>query len=99
VTFYAHEYRENVTDIIAEDRSGYSRVDFARVLASWTVHDCFGGAFSVKGLGQVDPGVIQLGKRRNRGQIFLATFPSGSNAQNHYGLFKVTSLNAHRFFK
>jgi len=66
-TFYAHEYRENVTDIIAEGRSGYSRIDYARILASWAVHDCFGGAFSWKRLGQVDPSVIQLGKRRNRG--------------------------------
>jgi len=45
-TFYAHEYRENVTGIIAEGRSGYSRIDYARILASWTVHDCFGGAVS-----------------------------------------------------
>jgi len=61
-SFYAHEYRENVIDIIAEGRIGYSRVDFARILASWTVHDCFGSAFSWKRLGQADPGMMQLGK-------------------------------------
>jgi len=60
--FYGHEYRENAADIIAEDRPGYSRVDFARILASWTVHDCFGGAFSWKRLGQADPSMIKLGK-------------------------------------
>jgi len=61
-SFYAHEYRENVTDIIAAGRPGYSQIDFARILAAWTVHDCFGGAFFWKRLGQVDPSVNQLGK-------------------------------------
>ena len=61
-SYYGHEYRENVTDIIEEDRPGYSRVDYARILAAWTVHDCFGGAFSWKRLGRADPGTMRLGQ-------------------------------------
>lgn len=61
-SFYGKEYREDVTEIIACDSPGYSRLDFARILAAWTVHDCFSDAFSWKRLGQADPSMIKLGK-------------------------------------
>ena len=61
-SFYEHEYRAGAKARIASGEPGYSRVDFARVLASWTVHDCFGGAFSWRRLGEADPAMMQLGQ-------------------------------------
>ncbi|MGD8506127.1 MAG: reductive dehalogenase [Candidatus Bathyarchaeota archaeon] len=43
---YMRMYDENVFNIIAEEKSGYSRVDFALAYASWIVHDAFKGGFS-----------------------------------------------------
>jgi hypothetical protein len=60
-SFYGKEYREDMGEIIAEGRPGYSRLDFARILAAWTVHDCFSGAFSWRRLGEADPSMIKLG--------------------------------------
>jgi epoxyqueuosine reductase len=45
---YMRMYDEKVFDIIAEGKSGYSRVDFALAYASWIVHDAFEGGFSRK---------------------------------------------------
>jgi len=53
--FYHTDYRDDAAQKIAAGERGYSRVEYARLLASWTVHDCFGGAFSWRRLGQVDP--------------------------------------------
>jgi len=50
-SFFETEYRSGAADRIATGESGYSRIDFARVLASWAVHDSFDGAFSWKRLG------------------------------------------------
>ncbi len=61
-SFFEKEYRSAAASRISEGAPGYSRLDFARVLASWTVHDCFGGAFSWKRLGQADPAMMQLGR-------------------------------------
>jgi len=43
---YMRMYDEKVRDIIAEEKTGYSRVDFALAYASWIVHDAFEGGFS-----------------------------------------------------
>jgi epoxyqueuosine reductase len=61
-SFFEAEYRGGAAARIATGEPGYSRIDFARVLASWTVHDCFGGAFSWKRLGQADTAMMQLGR-------------------------------------
>jgi len=45
---YMQMYDEKVFSIIAEGKSGYSRVDFALAYASWIVHDAFEGGFSWK---------------------------------------------------
>jgi len=45
---YMRMYDEKVYNIIAEGKSGYSRVDFALAYASWIVHDAFEGGFSWK---------------------------------------------------
>ena len=45
---YKRMYDEKLLDIIAERRSGYSRVDSALAYASWTVHDGFESGFSWK---------------------------------------------------
>jgi len=61
-SFFETEYRCGTPARIAADEAGFSRIDFARVLASWTVHDCFSGAFSWKRLGQADPAMMRLGR-------------------------------------
>jgi epoxyqueuosine reductase len=61
-SFFETEFRSGAATRIASGEPGYSRIDFARVLASWTVHDCFGGAFSWKRLGQADTAIMQLGQ-------------------------------------
>ncbi|MBU0595790.1 hypothetical protein KJ567_03800 [Candidatus Bipolaricaulota bacterium] len=61
-SFFEQEYRALAAARIAEGDPAYSRIDFARILASWTVHDCFGGAFSWKRLGQADTAMMQLGR-------------------------------------
>ncbi len=61
-SFFESEYRSGAAARIGSDEPGYSRIDFARILASWTVHDCFGGAFSWKRLGQADTAMMQLGR-------------------------------------
>ena len=43
---YKQMYDENVLNIIANRKPGYSRVDFALAYASWIVHDAFKGGFS-----------------------------------------------------
>ncbi|UCF10188.1 MAG: reductive dehalogenase [Candidatus Bipolaricaulota bacterium] len=60
-TFYEKEYRDGAARRIAAAEPGYSRVEFAKLLASWTVHDCFDGAYSWRRLGQVDPAMMRLG--------------------------------------
>ncbi len=45
---YTQMYDEKVLDIISEEKSGYSRVDFALAYASWIGHDAFKGGFSWK---------------------------------------------------
>ncbi len=61
-SFFETEFRSGAAARIAGGESGYSRIEFARLLASWTVHDCFGGATSWKRLGQADPAMMQLGR-------------------------------------
>ena len=59
-SFHGVEYRDRAAERISAKEAGYSRVDFARILASWTVHDCFGGAFSWDRLGEADPSMMQF---------------------------------------
>lgn len=44
--FYGKNMYENVAKVIDRNQSGYSRVEFARTLGAWAVHDYFHGAFS-----------------------------------------------------
>ncbi len=60
--FHGVEYRDLAAGRISANEAGYSRVEFARLLASWTVHDCFRGAFSWERLGQADPSMMQFGR-------------------------------------
>jgi len=48
--FYQKSMYMNTEKIIAQNRKGYSRIEFARVLAAPTIHDYFEGAFSWKKL-------------------------------------------------
>jgi len=59
-SFHGVEYRDRAAERIATGEPGYSRIEFARILASWTVHDCFGGAFSWSRLGEADPSMMQF---------------------------------------
>jgi epoxyqueuosine reductase len=43
---YMKMYDEKVASIVNEEKTGYSRVDFALAYASWIVHDAFGGGVS-----------------------------------------------------
>ena len=61
-SFFEEEYRSGAMKRIAKGEVGYSRIEFARLLASWTVHDCFGGAFSWRRLGQADSAMMQAGR-------------------------------------
>jgi hypothetical protein len=45
-SFYKRSMYERSPAVISTDRKGYSHIDFARMLASWTVHDFFHGAFT-----------------------------------------------------
>jgi len=60
--FYGKSAHENAAEAIASNRPGYSRVDFARSRAAWTVSNHFRGAYSWERLGGVDPITAQLGQ-------------------------------------
>lgn len=60
--FYGKSTDANALLKIAKDLPGYSRVDFARSRAAWTVCNHFRGAYSWEKLGRVDPVLSQLGK-------------------------------------
>jgi epoxyqueuosine reductase len=59
-SFYEVAYRGGAAEKIAQGISGYSHLDFARVLASWTVHDSFLRAFSWRRTGEADPSLATL---------------------------------------
>jgi epoxyqueuosine reductase len=61
-SFYHVEYRYGAPSRIDSGEVGYSRIDFARLLASWTVHDGFGGAFSWDRLGRPDCSLMPLAR-------------------------------------
>ena len=61
-SFFGAEYRDGATERILGADPGYSRVEFARLLAAWTVHDRFSGAFSWRRIGQADPAMMRLGR-------------------------------------
>jgi len=44
--FYKKGMYENSPKIITQNKEGYSRLDFARVMGSWTLYDYFHNAFS-----------------------------------------------------
>ena len=60
--FYGKNLYENVGNVVAQGRPGYSRIEFARSLAAWTVCDHFQGAYSWKVLGHANLIVSQFGK-------------------------------------
>jgi hypothetical protein len=43
--FYQQSMYRDIGNILKQKRDGYSRLDFTRILASWTVYDYFHGAF------------------------------------------------------
>jgi len=45
-SFYKQSMYQAIQTILTQDREGYSRIDFARILASWTVYDHFHKAFA-----------------------------------------------------
>jgi len=49
-SFYRKSMYANVAEILARNQEGYSRIEFARTLASWTIYDYFHGAFSLRKL-------------------------------------------------
>ena len=44
--FYKEGMYDNSAKIISENKKGYSHIDFARMMGSWTVYDYFHSAFS-----------------------------------------------------
>jgi len=60
--FYGRDLYENVARVIAQGKPGYSRLEFARSLAAWTVCDQFRGAYSWEPLGPAELIVDQLGR-------------------------------------
>ena len=44
--FYKKGMYDNSEKVISENKEGYSRIDFAKIMGSWTVYDYFHSAFS-----------------------------------------------------
>ncbi|GAG56923.1 unnamed protein product, partial [marine sediment metagenome] len=44
--FYKKGMYDNSSKIISKNKEGYSHLDFARIMGSWTVYDYFHNAFS-----------------------------------------------------
>jgi len=44
--FYRRGMYDKIPDIVISGKEGYSRIDFAKTMGAWTVHDFFHGAFS-----------------------------------------------------
>jgi len=61
-SYYERDYRADAPERVSTGDAGYTRVELARLLASWTVHNCFSGAFSWKRLGQADAALMRLGR-------------------------------------
>ena len=61
-SFFEKEYRSEAAERMRRGDPGYSHLEFARLLASWTVHDCFAGAFSWRRLGRADPALMSMGQ-------------------------------------
>jgi hypothetical protein len=53
--FYGQAVHENAGHWIDSGKPGYSRLEFARLRASWTVSDHFQGAYSWRKLGEFEP--------------------------------------------
>lgn len=60
--FYNRDIHENVGEVMAEGKAGYSRMEYARSLAAWTVCDHFQGAYSWEALGHANHMIIEFGK-------------------------------------
>lgn len=60
--FYGKSVHEKAPEAIASNRPGYSRIDFARSRAAWTVCNHFHGAYSWDRLDRTDPVTEQLGQ-------------------------------------
>ncbi len=45
-SFYKRSMYDRADEVLARNYHGYSRIEYARMLASWTVYDYFRGAFS-----------------------------------------------------
>jgi ferredoxin len=53
--FYKIGMYDNTSNVISENKVGYSRIDFAQMIGSWTLYDYFNDAFSWDKLTEVDP--------------------------------------------
>jgi epoxyqueuosine reductase len=60
-SFYGQGVHDNARQVIAAGKAGYSRLEFARLRAAWTVADHFGGAYAWQKLGQPEQALDQLG--------------------------------------
>ena len=60
--FYGRDMHGRVPEIVAQGEPGYTRVEYARLRAAWTVSTHFGGAYSWQKLGQADPILERLGQ-------------------------------------
>lgn len=54
-SFFRKNIYENIKETISRNALGFSRIDFARAMASWTVHDFFSEAFSREKLESGEP--------------------------------------------
>jgi epoxyqueuosine reductase len=60
--FYRQDIHGRVPEIVARGEPGYSRVEYARLRAAWTIADHFEGAYSWQKLGQAEPILERLGQ-------------------------------------
>jgi epoxyqueuosine reductase len=58
--FYGQNVHDRAGHWMASGEPGYSRLEFARLRAAWTVSDRFRGAYSWEKLGELDPALRQL---------------------------------------
>jgi ferredoxin len=61
-SFFGHMVHDMAFERIASDEEEYSRLEFARLRAAWTVDEHFEGAYSWQRLGDADPVAARAGK-------------------------------------
>jgi epoxyqueuosine reductase len=60
--FYGQNVHDRALDLIVAREPGYSRLEFSRLRAAWTIADHFDGAYAWDVLGEPDPVLAQLGR-------------------------------------